>query len=202
MFQFLQTSNTIQSIRNKVPNAKIVVLEASFGNNIKFIFDDVIMYYIDNNEICYHKSIGEAIILKKFLHSDIYKSLIENDNYMVCKISGRYYLDDNFNINNFDNNKINCHLVENTHNDPNTTHYDINNIIVYSKPCSVTSLFGFPANMTEYMIESLQYVIENITYFGSDIEHFLFKNVPIDKINNINIIGISGNITSGPFLSY
>ena len=198
--RYEQTLNTIQSIRNKVPNAKIVVLEASFGDK-KIIFDDVIMYYVDNSQICYHKSIGEATILKNFLNSTVYKSLIRDENYIVCKISGRYYLDDNFNIQNFDNNKINCRLID-TQNDPNNKDYDINKIIINPDICGVTSLFGFPSTMTEYINERLQYVIEHISYFGNDIEHILFKNISMDKINNIPIIGISGFITSGIFLSY
>ena len=159
------------------------------------------MYYVDNTILGESKSIGEAIILQTFISSSLYESLTCERNHLVFKISGRYFLDDNFDITKFDENKINCRLID-TKNDPNDSHYNVNYISANPDICSVTSLFAFPSNMTDYFHCRMQFVIDNILRVGSDIEHHIFRNVPDEMINNIDLIGISGFITSGRFLTY
>jgi hypothetical protein len=100
--RYEQTLYTIESIRKFIPNSKILFIEASqssFNNNIKPLCD----YYLDiSNEtdtiqfcINGHKSLGDTYItfrgidyiLKNDLHFDIY-----------YKLSGRYYIGENINI--------------------------------------------------------------------------------------------------------
>jgi len=198
--RYKQTLNTIHSIRSRLPYAEIVVVEASHSNT-PVVFEDVIMYYVDNAILGESKSIGEATILKTFTSSLLYKNLTCEKNHLVFKISGRYFLDENFDIKKFDENKINCRLID-TKNDPNDSHYNVNYISANPDICSVTSFFAFPSNMTEYFRGRMQFVIDSILRFGSDIEHHIFRNVPVEMINNIDLIGISGFITSGRFLIY
>lgn len=196
--RFQQTIHTINTIRKKVPDALIVVLEASHGPKTLVMFDDVFMFYIDHAliENPYSKSIGEAKILQIFLNSECYKNLTKTSDYMVFKISGRYFLDDNFDIGKFHPYKINSRAV-NTKNDPNHGHMNTN-----PDMCTVTSLFSFPSEMTDFFLERLQHVIDVIPRVGSDIEHHLFHSVASDIIHNMDIIGISGIQTTGSFVKY
>jgi hypothetical protein len=197
-----QTIHTINTIKNKVPNAVIVVLEASHRPKTLVKFDGVIMFYIDHDLIdsAYSKSISEAKILKTFLNSDYYQELTNKSNIMVFKISGRYFLDDNFDLRNFNPLKINCRIVD-TKNDPNNTHYDcMNKFTINPDICAVTTLFSFPSDMTDFFLTRLQYVIDIIPQVGSDIEHHIFKNV--SDLHNIDLLGISGTQTAGRFVAY
>jgi len=189
--RYNQTIKTIESIKKYVPTALIVVVEASYTS--KFTFGEVLVFNIEKNEEIYgHKSIGESLIIEQFLNSEYYKNLNSID--IVFKISGRYYLNDKFNINSHDLSKINCCIVD-TKNDPN-------NNFKHSGPpddVSVTSLFSFPYNKSDYILQRLKFVIENIKNHGGDIEHYIFKN---EEVNKINVIGISGTQTGGKFVMY
>ena len=199
--RFQQTKNTINSIKNKVPNAVIVVLEASHTSLV--MFNDVFMFYIDHCLIDnpFSKSIGEAKILQIFLNSDCYKNLTKTSNFLVFKISGRYFLDDNFDIRNFHRHEINCRILD-TKNDPNDTHYDVMDKITKNPDiCTVTTLFSFPSEMTEFFLTRLQYVIDIIPRGGKDIEHRIFEG-HVHNLHNIDLIGISGTQTTGRFVTY
>jgi hypothetical protein len=197
--RFQQTIHTINTIKNKVPHALIVVLEASHGPKTLVMFNDVFMFYIDHDLIDnpYSKSMGEAKILQIFLTSDCYKNLTKTSNYMVFKISGRYFLDDNFDMEKFHPDKINCRIID-TKNDPNDIHDD--NIQTKPDICTVTSLFSFPSKITEVLLKRLEYVIDTIPRVGSDINHHIFKHVP--NLYNIDLIGIAGTQTTGRFVKY
>lgn len=88
---------TIPSIRKHIPNAYICLIEGSdlASNELyKVGFDYV--FYQDVNSL--HKSIGELTLLDGFLSSASFQRLtqiLEIQN--VYKVSGRYYLNDNFN---------------------------------------------------------------------------------------------------------
>jgi len=198
--RYKQTLNTIYSIRSRLPFAIIVVVEASHSNT-PIVFEGVTMYYVDNTILSDSKSIGEANILRTFLSSTLYRSITYERNHLVFKISGRYLLDNNFDITKFDDNKLNCRQVD-TKNDPNDSHYNVNYISPNPDICSITSLFAFPSKMTDYLHNRMEFVIDSILQMGGDIEHHIFRNVPNEMINNIDLIGISGFITSGRFLTY
>lgn len=97
----LQTIKTIESIRERVPAAKIVLIESGLQRGLPFNLDkkvDMYVYVGDNffvRRACdsKFKSLGEAAMLlvgtKNIeLHADLY-----------FKISGRYFLDENFTLN-------------------------------------------------------------------------------------------------------
>ena len=84
--RYNQTCNTISTIKYKIPEAKIVVIEASKTiNNRKFYFQGVDMFYIKNDDVYKHQSSGESIMLKTFLESDFFNKY--KDVNMVFKIS-------------------------------------------------------------------------------------------------------------------
>jgi hypothetical protein len=169
--RYEQTKITIQSIKKFVKSAKIIVLECCED----IVFDDVRMFYIKPPELFYtHKSNGEAFYLKTFLTSETFPP-----DAFFFKISGRYFLNEHFNIELFDKNNFNARQVD--HGDGK---------------CCVTSLFGFPCNKIDILISQL----DKIDNYNDNIEHTLFKGIPF---NNISFLGISGYLArSGMFIVY
>ena len=194
--RFQQTIHTIQTIKKKVPDAIIVVLEASHGCKTLVMFADVFMFYIDH-ELIDNPNSQEATILQIFLNSDCYKNLTHTTNYMVFKISGRYFLNDHFDFAKFHPYKINCRIID-AKNDPNDTHYDVGHKMTAAPDiCAVTYLFSFPSEMTDFILKRLQFVLD------CSEKHHIFKHVSDDIIHNTDVIGISGTQSAtGRFVAY
>lgn len=175
--RFQQTIGTINSIRNKLPQALIVVLEASFGEKTLVVFNDVFMFYIHHARIDHSsKSVEEAGILEIFLTSRCYENLSRNKKYLVCKISGRYELDQNFDIANLHPNKINYKGIE-------------------------TVFFAFPSDTytTDFILKRLKNVIkENNSLFFKEAPNPVYNNI----LNLLDVIGVSGCKSTGRFLTY
>jgi hypothetical protein len=176
MDRYKETLNTIKSIKKYLPQATIVVIEASN----KVIFNDVIMFYVDDNRVHQNnKSLGESVLLETFLQSSEYKNMNCVD--LVFKISGRYTLNNNFCLRKYDFNKFNGRCIKNGQ--------DI---------CYVTCLFSFPYSRTNELCEQLNFVQNNCVHL-SDIEHLIFLNTEEHDINEIDVLGITGNIAVNGF---
>ena len=117
--RFVQTVETVKSIREKVPNSYIYWVEGSYlpsdiEQQVKILCDRYTnVWYkkelreqIDST----NKSLGEAtLILEALSQWDGWKQF---NNYF--KISGRYFLNDGFDLNTF-NNTLNVFQFRNTH---------------------------------------------------------------------------------------
>ena len=105
--RFEQTKNTIRSIRENCPDAKIFIAECSNYETNK----DQLDYLKANSDFFYNmwdkkelhqyifgisKTLGAAIMAIEFINYIIINNL-NFDNYFI--ISGRYYLNNNFNFN-------------------------------------------------------------------------------------------------------
>lgn len=188
--RYEQTINTIQSINKYVKNAHIIVVETSLIDQ-EIVFDNVIMFYMRYQK-CGDKSINEAITIKSFLRTDFYKEFINKNNIdLVFKISGRYFLNEHFDITKFDYSRFASRLVD-TKNDPNDSHYNPETDSIEPDYCHITQLFAFPSNKTDELCERMQYVLDNIGIKGVNIEHLIFQG--LSDINNVDILGISGHI--------
>ena len=111
--RFEQTIKTISSIKQHIPNNKIILIECSnlsdtekeyFLNNVDYILN---IYDAENKELknrifSESKSMGEGT-MTIFGLNYIINNNIEFD--FLYKISGRYWLKDNFNFYAFNNNK-------------------------------------------------------------------------------------------------
>ena len=86
--RFNQTLQTIKSVKEKIPNNFIILLE---GSNFKYNYGIDYYFYYDVSK--FKKSQGEAILIYNCLNSNFFKQLNINT---VSKISGRYFLNDNF----------------------------------------------------------------------------------------------------------
>lgn len=106
--RYNQTLESIESVRNKIPNSFIIHAECSdikseYEENIKSKVDLYINFY-NNDEIKNAvesplKSYGETLLLL-----NAYKNIPQNITFKsIFKLSGRYVLNNYFNYNNFDN---------------------------------------------------------------------------------------------------
>jgi len=163
-----QTLETIKSIKEKVPKALIILLE---GSNISSY--EISKLYPNVNKIMLFESEESKCYFNTKSYGEVYKLLtiskkLENIPFnKVFKISGRYYLNDNFNIDNFGSD-ITGNIIKDE--------YLLN--ILYSVD---KNIFIHYKNLFTHLINN------NITY---DIEHYLFLSDL--KINTIEKLGVSG----------
>lgn len=108
--RFEQTRNTIHSVREKIPNCKIILVECShlieseysfFNNNCDYIINLINDIEATKNIFSPAKAAGEGTMTKKALEYLINND-IKFDN--LFKITGRYYLNNDFNYNDYNNN--------------------------------------------------------------------------------------------------
>lgn len=166
-----QTEKTISSIREKIPNAKIIFAEAGLIEDTGRLSSRVDQYiYLGNNYFVriavdsIFKGIGEAVILlfvSKYLPKDI-------DFYF--KISGRYYLNDEFDLKKW-----------------------IDGFFVVRKYDNVfsTRLYGFSSKMFGLWRRSLLFSIP-LLLSGQSIERIMPMFINKKYIKHIDNIGVSG----------
>jgi hypothetical protein len=182
--RFEQTKNTIKSIRDKIPDSKIILIECSDLNNeeTEYIKNHVEyflnLYGTENNFEKYvfglSKSMGEnTLILQALEYLKLNNITYEN----FYKMSGRYWLTDNFNYENFNNNKISYCDVFNYEYEAFTSFYKLN-----------TKHINSYVNFIKNNQDLLNYM---------DAEIFLKKylnTIDEDEKNKINSLGIAGYI--------
>lgn len=178
--RFTQTKNTIVSIKDKIPNCKIIIVECSDLNteeqeylsiNCDYILNLWEKKELHNNIFGKSKSLGEGtmtILALKYINNMDIKY-----NYLY-KISGRYWLNDNFNICNIENNVFK--KIKNDENNIFTALYKINKNTVVKLEIFLTDNMQNMINCIGYEVLMSQFV----------------KN--IDKIL-VDIIGLSGFVT-------
>jgi hypothetical protein len=87
---------SIQSIRQKVPDSYIVLLEiGSIGQDIVDFLTSLVDEYICMNVAHLNKNQGEAIMMYKYLSSDSFREK-SSEFATLNKLSGRYFLSDEF----------------------------------------------------------------------------------------------------------
>jgi hypothetical protein len=110
--RFIQTKKTIETIKKNIPNVKIIMVECSSltteQNTYLLSNVDYFINLIDNQEeqkniYSMSKALGEGTMTMCAINY-IISNNIQFDN--LFKITGRYWLSDNFNYHNFDNDKI------------------------------------------------------------------------------------------------
>jgi hypothetical protein len=184
--RFEQTKQTIQTIKEKVPNVKILHVECSninseqqnyIINNVDYFInlydDEYIRNIIDGKS----KSMGENTLLLNAINYIKFHD-IEYDNFY--KISGRYFLNDQFNYDNYNNDKL-------IYSDTKTgCDYDIH-----------TSLYKIPKS---YVTKYYKYIIDNINSledgFCAELFYGLFLKNHVDSEYKIKVdkLGVSGKV--------
>lgn len=176
-----QTYKTIDSIRSHCPNARIILIEDGINgdllNELKTKVDEYA--YIGNHFLVRlavdsrWKGLGEVITLLLAR-----KHLINKGNFFL-KICGRYYLNDNFNLDLWNLNKFNF----------------FNKNQVYS-----TRLYGFSNSLFNEWQKALFKAIPFLL-LNQSIEYLLKKFINENKINYLKKLGIAGYIApTGGFI--
>ena len=180
-----QTMESVESIRKHIPNSFIVLIDATDPGNVAQNLITMVDVYCDaskNQEIvesvAKHKSLGEFILTNAAL--DVIKSRqIVVDR--IFKLSGRYHLTSNFNINDFPANKFTFKKTDN---------------------CVHTTLYSINAKHIDFYQQLLKHcAIELQAVDGrSDIEHLLYYHMHphVNDVNWIDVLNVEGFISHGP----
>jgi hypothetical protein len=184
--RFEQTKKTILSIREKIPNNKILLIECSlltseerdyFIENVDYFLN---VYDTDNNDIINRmftisKSMGEGTITAIALQH-IFNNNIDFD--FLYKISGRYWLNDNFNYNLFDNNLSCIHYIDDNLNNAFTCYYKLTNKMT-------CDWFHFLLNSEDDFVNCIGYEV----IFAKFLQKYS-NNIIIE-----NKVGVNGYVT-------
>jgi len=151
--RFLQTVNTINSIKKMIPDPIIVLVECSeltneqndfFLNNVNYLIN----LYNSNNKnkiYSYFKAIGEGTMTYFGLH--VIKSIYNNIDYNIFKISGRYSLNNFFDFKKWTNNNNIVKCIKDSES-INTTFYKITkktseDMLNFLEICNFTKYNGY-----------------------------------------------------------
>lgn len=204
-----QTLNTVQSIQQRVPAARIILLEMSaislteqqkqqlldaVDNILDFTTDPVVqqLYHSTENwDIV--KNVTEVMCFNKAL-----KQLTQTnqlvDSQRIFKISGRYLLSDDFDIGYYDQYSVQSHIVVSKSRD---SQFDFATTQIERQ--FMSRLWSWPTVLTAEIIESydrgLVFMQERLFAGGyADIEHVLYKFLDHKKVIELDTVGIYGNI--------
>lgn len=213
--RYLQTLETIKTIREKVPNCKICLFELSqtpidkhYRNEITNKVENFLEFHNDSDiktlyqnftvhpELFkYGKSLLELNgLIKTLKFIDEEYSFSEFDR--VFKITGRYLLNDNFNIEDYQTKFIKekyviKHLKFSEYEPTTNIHYHV----FQNKGSVVTGLWSFDISLFYETIDMLEksfdYLQRMLLYTpGNDIEHSIYHFIDKNKLINCNNIGI------------
>ena len=182
--RFQQTKRTIETVKQKIPNAKIIIVECS---NLNFEHEDYLKknsdYFLNlyndekirNNISGKSKSLGEGTMtfcaLKYIIDNNIdYNNLI--------KISGRYWLSNKFDYNKFNNNNIVIKYIDN------------------NKDNVFTALYQLPReSIMNFKIFLENKFREMINCIGYEVLFAIFIKSETKMIVNLNPIGLEGYVS-------
>lgn len=177
--RFEQTKDTINSIRNKIANSYVVLCEnTNISAEHRREIENLVDVFISISENVNEKSRNEARQCLAIIEN------IKNINYeSFFKLSGRYTLNEKFNLVNYKNDKINFRR------------FDRNN-----DSWHITVLYSFNKNHETYMKNSyVKFIEDNLP--REDIEHGMCRIVK-ENLNRVSELGVSGHISpTGEFTS-
>jgi len=164
-----QLKKTVDTVKEKIPNSYVFLVNAgTIPENLKDMYDELNADHKINIELPnVHKSIGEVMLVNHLLNSqDFHRFKKENEIAKFTKVSGRYYLTEEFI---FDESKeVIMKIVDPTH---SWSGHGI---------CE-TRYYSFSASLISEFKDSIQRILEEGIFI--DIEHTFYKNrvLPIDK---------------------
>ena len=183
--RFEQTKKTIQSIKKKIPNSKIFIVECSElhdeQNNYLKKNSDYFLNLIDQKEKVQNiysisKALGEGTMTIEAINY-IQQNNIEYEN--LFKITGRYWLSEYFTYSNFENNDIMVHYIQNDINNACTSLYKLNKM-------NVVDFQNFLIHNKDFMYQCI----------GYEVLFAKFLQLPKkNKVIHMNKIGINGLIS-------
>ena len=205
-----QTVSTIQSIKQRVPDADLFLLEMSAialtqdqSNTLEPLVKSIVNFNSDPSVVGLYnstdnwdivKNVTEVMCFGKAL-KNLHRSLNQFSNTQrIFKISGRYGLNNNFDIGYYDQYNIQNHIVISNQ---KNSQFDYNLTLISHQ--FMSRLWSWPVSLMEEIItvydNSLAYMGERISAGGyADIEHCLYKFLDKEKVIQKVPLGIFGNI--------
>ena len=183
--RFAQTKKTIETVKEKIPNSKIIIVECSELNEEQTDYltknSDYFLNLFNEPEKCANvygksKALGEGTMTIEAIHY-IIKNDIQFDNFF--KITGRYWLSENFNYINFDNSDIIIHNIHNDKNNTCTSLYKLNKT-------NITDFYNFLVSNMKLMFQCI----------GYEVLFAIFLHLPKNnKVIHMDKIGVNGFIS-------
>jgi len=174
--RFEHTKKTILSIREKIPDNKIFLIECSqLTDSESIFFKENVDYFInimdtDNEKIIQRmftpsKSMGEGTMTTIALWH-LFNNSIEFDN--LFKISGRYWLNENFNYDLYDNNLSYIHKINNDPNNAFTCFYKLSKTLtkewlefLLNSEHDFINCIGYEVIFAKFLVNKEITIIEN-----------------------------------------
>ena len=183
--RFEQTKKTIQSVKEKIPNSKILIVECSnlskeehyyFNSNCDYFLNLIENKNVSDNIYSISKSLGEGTMTIAAIDYIKKNNIIFNN---FFKITGRYWLSDNFDYIKFNNENIVVHYINNDINNCCTSLYKLHKN-------NIDSFYNFLKLNVGLMIKCMGYEVLFARFLNSNIHN---------KIINLNKIGVNGYIS-------
>jgi hypothetical protein len=190
--RFEQTKKTFETIKEKIPNSKIFLVECSelseeennyFTNNSDYFLNLYNNENVKKNIYSTSKSLCEGTMTTCALENILLNN-IEFDK--LIKISGRYWLSENFNYENFNNNNIVIKYIDGDRDNVFTA--------LYQLPKESTIIFNnFLKNNFDKMFQCIGYEI----LFGVFIKNEENEKKIIDPIGLCGFVSVSTDFYNG-----
>ena len=205
-----QTLATVESVRLRVPNAKIFLLEmtgvpltehqkssllAKVDHVIDFTSDpDVVGLYHSTENWDIVKNVTEVMCFGKALKTLSSDSEVTKDFDRIFKISGRYLLDERFDINFYEDYKTKQCIVIGP---KKSSQFPLQ--VTQVEAQYMSRLWSWPGQLTSEVItcydNALEFMYQRLANKGyADIEHCLYKFLDPAKIINKEALGVTGNL--------
>ena len=182
--RFKQTLNTIQTVKKYIPNCFIILIDNSvFKNMDRDILQNNVDYFInpyDNDflnyytDLCKYKCLGE-LAQHIFAYYFFFKHIDLNNCKYFFKISGRYHLNEYFNYENFNNDKI---IFKQNQKIKDRTYF-------YTCFYKMTNQF-----LPTYFNQLIDVYLKKDKYFNKDME-VIFAEQFNQHISLIDVLGIT-----------
>lgn len=173
-----QLKNTVDSVRDKIPESFIVILEGSTLTPEQqkelqlFNADEIILR---SNEITPVKSLGEITMIAEYLESSLFQELTKKISIKnFAKISGRYELTESFKFRDLD--------ITVKKREPQETWS--------GRGVCETRFYQFPFYMMDYYKAKLDMIKENGILI--DIEHSFYEYNVVPHHTSVSEIGLQG----------
>ena len=195
-----QTIKTIASIKEKLPKARVILADNGLKDPTPLFpeYNDIIIYLGNMKKIrkaadSGNKGIGEAVLMNTVIRK--YADL-ENVSFII-KVSGRYFLDDQFDLKRWD-----CSHYNFAHVSKGLVGLQTNHRGSYSY-----ELYGFPKNkIPSYLFSNFLAVLAmKLMYFICHTMLSLEMAQPFfifEKFFLHSPIGVSGYVTNGDWLEH
>ena len=199
--RYQQTLETIQSIRDKVPDAKIVLVDSSTEqfDNEKFkelktktdLFITLFNHYsaveFNQNQ---QKSAGECYIMTIALMAISEMGLVGN---RVFKISGRYKLSDSIDIKEYDNPELEGKYVFKRR---------VQSWMNRETSLVDTRLWSFSGSLLQETKDMLPKVMDIVLGGTFDLEHAYFQKLDLNNLVEFDKMHLEGQIASDGRIQY